>query len=445
MRFVDLIEKKADGFSLSKEEIEFMVNGFTEGSIPDYQMSAMMMAILLQDMNDRETADLTMAMMHSGEVVDLSDLPGVKLDKHSTGGVGDTTTLVVAPLVAACGGTVAKMSGRGLGHTGGTLDKLESIPGTSVEIPLERFKEIVRTCGVAVIGQSADLDPADKKMYALRDVTATVRSIPLIASSIMSKKLASGADGIVLDVKTGTGAFMRTLEDAKRLARTMVSIGTLTGRKVTALITDMNQPLGNAVGNALEVKEAVELLSGKIAETDPLYEVCMLLGSQMLLMAGIANDTDQAMKMLKEKIADGSGLARLQKMITLQGGDASYLTVENMEKLIQVRQVIDLPSVSDGYVDSMMAEKIGTAAQMLGAGRAVKGDSIDPSVGLVMKVRCGDAVRKGDPLCTLYVNDDTNLNAAKKLLYEAIRISDTKQVDRPMIHALITAQDLKTK
>lgn len=445
MRFVDLIEKKADGFSLSKEEIEFMVNGFTEGSIPDYQMSAMMMAILLQDMNDRETADLTMAMMHSGEVVDLSDLPGVKLDKHSTGGVGDTTTLVVAPLVAACGGTVAKMSGRGLGHTGGTLDKLESIPGTSVEIPLERFKENVRTCGVAVIGQSADLDPADKKMYALRDVTATVRSIPLIASSIMSKKLASGADGIVLDVKTGTGAFMRTLEDAKRLARTMVSIGTLTGRKVTALITDMNQPLGNAVGNALEVKEAVELLSGKIAETDPLYEVCMLLGSQMLLMAGIANDTDQAMKMLKEKIADGSGLARLQKMITLQGGDASYLTVENMEKLIQVRQVIDLPSVSDGYVDSMMAEKIGTAAQMLGAGRAVKGNSIDPSVGLVMKVRCGDAVRKGDPLCTLYVNDDTNLNAAKKLLYEAIRISDTKQVDRPMIHALITAQDLKTK
>ncbi|MGM9975893.1 MAG: pyrimidine-nucleoside phosphorylase [Bulleidia sp.] len=442
MRFVDLIEKKADGFSLSKEEIEFMVNGFVDGSIPDYQMSAMMMAILQKDMNDQETADLTMAMMYSGETVDLSDLPGVKLDKHSTGGVGDTTTLVVAPLVAACGGTVAKMSGRGLGHTGGTLDKLESIPGTSVEIPLQRFKDIVRQCGVAVIGQSADLDPADKKMYALRDVTATVRSIPLIASSIMSKKLASGADGIVLDVKTGTGAFMRTVEEARRLARTMVSIGTLTGRKVTALITDMNQPLGNAVGNALEVKEAVELLSGKISETDPLYEVCMLLGTHMLLMAGIANSSEQAQAMLKEKITDGSGLKRLQQMIALQGGDASYLCVEQMERLTSVRKVIDLPALQDGYVTSMMAEKIGTAAQILGAGRAVKSDVIDPAVGLVMKVRVGDQVRAGDPICTLYVNDDTHLEEAKKLLYEAVTISDTKQKGNPMIHEVITAENL---
>lgn len=442
MRFVDLIEKKADGFSLSKEEIEFMVNGFVDGSIPDYQMSAMMMAILQKDMNDQETADLTMAMMYSGETVDLSDLPGVKLDKHSTGGVGDTTTLVVAPLVAACGGTVAKMSGRGLGHTGGTLDKLESIPGTSVEIPLQRFKDIVRQCGVAVIGQSADLDPADKKMYALRDVTATVRSIPLIASSIMSKKLASGADGIVLDVKTGTGAFMRTVEEARRLARTMVSIGTLTGRKVTALITDMNQPLGNAVGNALEVKEAVELLSGKISEADPLYEVCMLLGTHMLLMAGIANSSEQAQAMLKEKITDGSGLKRLQQMIALQGGDASYLCVEQMERLTSVRKVIDLPALQDGYVTSMMAEKIGTAAQILGAGRAVKSDVIDPAVGLVMKVRVGDQVHAGDPICTLYVNDDTHLEEAKKLLYEAVTISDTKQKGNPMIHEVITAENL---
>ena len=442
MRFVDLIEKKADGFSLSKEEIEFMVNGFVDGSIPDYQMSSMMMAILQKDMSDQETADLTMAMMHSGDVVDLSDLPGIKLDKHSTGGVGDTTTLVVAPLVAACGGTVAKMSGRGLGHTGGTLDKLESIPGTVVEIPLERFKEIVRQCGVAVIGQSADLDPADKKMYALRDVTATVRSIPLIASSIMSKKLASGADGIVLDVKTGTGAFMRTLEESERLARTMVSIGKLTGKKVTALITDMNQPLGNAVGNALEVKEAVELLSGKIPSTDPLYEVCMLLGANMLMIAGIVDNEEDARNMLKEKIENGEGLSRLQEMITLQSGNGAYLDMDHIDELIHVSQIIDVPSRIDGYVSRMMAEKIGTAAQMLGAGRAVKEDVIDPCTGLVMKVRCGNRVRINDPLCTLYVNDDRNLNEVKELLYEAIEISDTPVQPVPMIHAIIHESDL---
>lgn len=442
MRFVDLIEKKADGFSLSKEEIEFMVNGFVDGSIPDYQMSSMMMAILQKDMSDQETADLTMAMMHSGDVVDLSDLPGIKLDKHSTGGVGDTTTLVVAPLVAACGGTVAKMSGRGLGHTGGTLDKLESIPGTVVEIPLERFKEIVRKCGVAVIGQSADLDPADKKMYALRDVTATVRSIPLIASSIMSKKLASGADGIVLDVKTGTGAFMRTLEESERLARTMVSIGKLTGKKVTALITDMNQPLGNAVGNALEVKEAVELLSGKIPSTDPLYEVCMLLGANMLMIAGIVDNEEDARNMLKEKIENGEGLSRLQEMITLQSGNGAYLDMDHIDELIHVSQIIDVPSRKDGYVSRMMAEKIGTAAQMLGAGRAVKEDVIDPCTGLVMKVRCGNRVRINDPLCTLYVNDDRNLNEVKELLYEAIEISDTPVQPVPMIHAIIHESDL---
>ena len=442
MRFVDLIEKKADGFSLYKEEIEFMVNGFVDGSIPDYQMSSMMMAILQKDMSDQETADLTMAMMHSGDVVDLSDLPGIKLDKHSTGGVGDTTTLVVAPLVAACGGTVAKMSGRGLGHTGGTLDKLESIPGTVVEIPLERFKEIVRQCGVAVIGQSADLDPADKKMYALRDVTATVRSIPLIASSIMSKKLASGADGIVLDVKTGTGAFMRTLEESERLARTMVSIGKLTGKKVTALITDMNQPLGNAVGNALEVKEAVELLSGKIPSTDPLYEVCMLLGANMLMIAGIVDNEEDARNMLKEKIENGEGLSRLQEMITLQSGNGAYLDMDHIDELIHVSQIIDVPSRKDGYVSRMMAEKIGTAAQMLGAGRAVKEDVIDPCTGLVMKVRCGNRVRINDPLCTLYVNDDRNLNEVKELLYEAIEISDTPVQPVPMIHAIIHESDL---
>lgn len=442
MRFVDLIEKKADGQALSTEEITYMVNGFVNGEIPDYQMSAMMMAILQKDMTDQETADLTMAMMHSGEIVDLSMLPGVKLDKHSTGGVGDTTTLVVAPLVAACGGTVAKMSGRGLGHTGGTLDKLESIPGTSVEQSLEQFRDIVRKCGVAVIGQSGNLDPADKKMYALRDVTATVRSIPLIASSIMSKKLASGADAIVLDVKTGSGAFMRTEEEARRLARTMVSIGTLTRRRVRALITDMNQPLGNAVGNALEVKEAVELLSGKIPETDPLYEVCMVLGENLLMMAGIAENEEEGRRLLQEKIRNGEGLRKLQEMITLQSGDASYLTVENMEKLVKVRQVLDLPSRKDGYVTSMNAEMIGTSAQMLGAGRARKEDVIDPAVGLVMKVRCGSSVHKGDPLCTLYVNDDSSLKEVREKLYQAIRIEDEKGFIRPMIYGVITEKDL---
>lgn len=442
MRFVDLIEKKADGLALSKEEIQFMVDGYVRNEIPDYQMSAMMMAILERDMSDEETSELTLAMMHSGEVVDLSDLPGVKLDKHSTGGVGDTTTLVVAPLVAACGGTVAKMSGRGLGHTGGTLDKLESVPGTSVEQSLEQFKSIVRKCGLAVIGQTGNLDPADKKMYALRDVTATVRSIPLIASSIMSKKLASGADAIVLDVKTGTGAFMKNVDDARRLARTMVSIGTLTHRKVRALITDMNQPLGNAVGNALEVYEAVELLSGLIPETDPLFEVCMLLGENLLMMAGIAENSESARTMLKEKIQDGSGLAKLREMITLQGGDASYLTVENMQKLIAVNQVIDLPAREDGFVTDMNAEMIGTAAQMLGAGRATKEDVIDPAVGLIMKVRCGKQIRKGETLCTLYVNDDTNLKEAKEHLYEAIHIERKKSEIRPMIYDVITEKDI---
>lgn len=441
MRFVDLIEKKADGKELSTEEINEMITGFVNGNIPDYQMSAMMMAILQRNMTPKETADLTMAMMHSGEIVDLSDLPGVKLDKHSTGGVGDTTTLVVAPLVAACGGTVAKMSGRGLGHTGGTLDKLESIPGTSVEQSMDNFKKIVRENGVAVIGQTGNLDPADKKMYALRDVTATVRSIPLIASSIMSKKLASGADAIVLDVKTGTGAFMRTKEEAFTLAKLMTRIGTLVGKKVRALVTDMNQPLGMAVGNALEVREAVQLLSGEIPETDPLYEVCMLLGENMLELAGLASDGEAAKKQLQAKIRDGSGLRKLQRMIELQGGDSSYLTVENMEKLVDVRQKIDLPALSDGYVTKMNAEEIGTAAQMLGAGRAKKDDVIDPAVGLVMKVRCGYTVKKGDPLCTLYVNDDSSLEEVKKLLYQAIEVSDEKGEINPMIYGVVTEKN----
>ena len=437
LRFVDLIEKKAEGHALSEEEINEMISGYVHGEIPDYQMSSMMMAILQKGMNAEETTILTKAMMNSGDVVDLSDLPGIKLDKHSTGGVGDTTTLVVAPVVAACGGTVAKMSGRGLGHTGGTLDKLESIPGTSVEQTIERFKEIVRQNGVAVIGQTGNLVPADKKMYALRDVTATVRSIPLIASSIMSKKLASGADAIVLDVKTGTGAFMRTKEEAYELAHSMVDIGKLMNRKVRALVTDMNQPLGMAVGNALEVQEAVELLSGNIPESDPLYQVCMLLAVNMLVIGELADNEEEAEEMFRQAVKDGSGLARLQKMIELQGGDSSVLTSEGMKELIKVRKIIDVTAGKDGYVTSMNAEKIGTCAQMLGAGRAKKEDAIDPYTGLIMKVRCGTVIRKGDPLCTLYINDETYIEEVVSGMKDAVHISDEPAGINPMIYGIV--------
>ncbi len=442
MRFVDVIDKKAEGLALGREEIDAMIQGYTDGDIPDYQMSAMCMAIRLKGMNAQETAWMTDAMMHSGDTADLSDLRGIKLDKHSTGGVGDTTTLVVAPLVAACGGTVAKMSGRGLGHTGGTLDKLESVPGTSVEISLERFKDIVRENGVAVIGQSGNLVPADKKIYALRDVTATVRSIPLIASSIMSKKLASGADAIVLDVKTGSGAFMREKEEAFALAKEMVSIGNAMGRKVRALVTDMNQPLGMAVGNALEVREAVQLLSGMIPETDPLYRVCILLGVQMMRMGGLAQTDAEAEKKLKNAIHDGSGLQRLRRMIELQGGDGSYISMDRIDELVQVRKKIDVTAQEDGFVSSMDAEEIGTAAQMLGAGRAKKDDTIDPAVGLIMQVRCGYEVHKGSPLCTLYVNDDRALEEVIAKVRNAVKTDLQPKPVNDMVYGIVTEADL---
>ncbi|MBR4456660.1 MAG: thymidine phosphorylase [Solobacterium sp.] len=436
MRFTDLIEKKAEGGILSEQEIQQMITGYTNGDIPDYQMSAMCMAIRLNGMTAQEAMHMTIAMMNSGDTADLSDLPGIKVDKHSTGGVGDTTTLVVAPLAAACGCTVAKMSGRGLGHTGGTLDKLESIPGTCVEIPLERFKMIVKENGVSVIGQSKNLVPADKLIYALRDVTGTVRSIPLIASSIMSKKLASGADAIMLDVKTGSGAFMRKTEEAFELAHLMCDIGRLAGRRVNAVITNMNQPLGMAVGNVLEVQEAIELLSGNIPETDPLYEVCMILGGGMLQMSGIAEDYSDAVRMLKEKIADGSGLAKFRKMIELQGGDSSYIDTQKIKELIRVKQIVPVRATRSGYIHAMNAEGIGRAAQMLGAGRAKKGDPIDPSVGLVMKVRCGDRVSEGDLLAEFYVNDDTSLADAIQLFRESIQMSAEYQTPEPMVYGM---------
>ena len=439
MRMVDLIEKKVNGGTLTGDEIRFIVNGFTDGSIPDYQMAAFQMAVVFNGMTDRETAELTMAMMHSGDVVDLSDLRGVKVDKHSTGGVGDTTTLVIAPLVAACGGTVAKMSGRGLGHTGGTLDKLESIPGVCVEQPMQRFKEIVNEIGVAVIGQTGNLVPADKKMYALRDVTATVRSIPLIASSIMSKKLAAGTDAIVLDVKTGTGAFMQTVDEAEKLAHLMVSIGKLVGRECVAVITDMNQPLGLAVGNALEVREAIELLSGKIPAGDPLYEVCMLLGVHMMRLSKLADSEVEAREKLESALHSGRGLEKLREMIAAEGGDPSYISLDRIDELCKVRRVMNVYPKRAGYISSMNAERIGTAAQILGAGRATKEESIDPAVGLVMRKRLGDFVRTDEPLCVMYVNDETKVDAALDMFHSAFEYSDAKPEYRPRVYDVVRA------
>lgn len=437
MRMYDIIAAKRDGGKLTKEQIDFFIGGYTRGEIPDYQMSALAMAIYLRGMDAEETAWLTAAMAASGDMADLSGIEGVKGDKHSTGGVGDKTTLIVAPIAASCGVKIAKMSGRGLGHTGGTLDKLESIPGCCIEQSMESFRRIVRENGVAVIGQTGNLVPADKKMYALRDVTATVRSIPLIASSIMSKKLASGSDAIVLDVKAGTGAFMQTPEPARELAQLMVNIGALVGRRVAAVITDMNQPLGMAVGNALEVREAVELLSGKLPPSDPLYEVCMLLGEQMLCMGGLAADEADARRQLMAAVDSGAGLKKLQRMVALLGGDSSYLTVGRMDELCAVREQLDVPAPADGFVTAMNAEHIGTAAQMLGAGRARKEDAIDPAVGLVMRVRCGSAVKRGDPLCTLYVNDGRYVDEARALLTESIVISPQRGTPTPMVYDII--------
>ena len=437
MRMVDCIEKKVNHEELTRDEIQFVVDGFVSGEIPDYQMSALMMAIVLNDMNEREAADLTLSMMRSGDTVDLSDLPGIKVDKHSSGGVGDTTTLVIAPLVAACGGTVAKMSGRGLAFSGGTLDKLESIPGVNIGQPIDRFKEIVHKTGVCVIGQTGNLVPADKKMYALRDVTGTVQSVPLIAASIMSKKLAAGSDAIVLDVKVGSGAFMKTVDDAKRLAGLMVKMGKHLKREVVAVVTDMNQPLGLSVGNALEFREAVQLLSGQLPAGDPLLEVCLLLGTQMLLLSKIANTDEEARDMLQQAIDNGSGLEKLRAMIRELGGDETLLTLEGMDKLCRVKRHVLVTAETSGYVVGMQAELIGRAAQVLGAGRETKEDVIDPAVGLIMHKRVGDAVQAGEAICTLYVNDEKNLEDAVSTMKAAVQIGAKPDHVAPMVYAVI--------
>ena len=436
MRMVDILERKAAGKHLTGKEIRFVVDGIVNDTIPEYQLSAFLMAVRIRGMNKTESAALTEAMMYSGETLDLSDLPGIKVDKHSSGGVGDTTTLVVAPLVAACGGTVAKMSGRGLSFTGGTLDKLESIPGTCVEQPIERFREIVRENGLCVIGQSEKLDPADKKMYAMRDVTATVASIPLIAASIMSKKLASGTDFIVLDVKVGSGAFIKTIRDAKLLSASMVSMAMLLDRDAVAVVSDMNEPLGLAVGNALEVFDAVRVLSGEIGPGDRLYEMCMVLGSEMLMGSGLAASPEEAKEKLNGAIRSGAGLEKLRNMITALGGDASYLSVDRMPELIRVRRIVNVCAERTGYVGDISTESVGIAAQMLGAGRAKKSDTIDPAVGLMMKKRRGDFVLNGETLAELYVNDETRLGEAIDCLKNAITIQSGKPKPNPLVYSI---------
>ncbi|MBX4269856.1 pyrimidine-nucleoside phosphorylase [Clostridium estertheticum] len=432
MRMVDVISKKRDGKELTTKEINFFIEGYTNGTIPDYQASSLAMAIYFQDMNDRERADLTMAMVNSGETIDLSKIEGIKVDKHSTGGVGDTTTLVLAPLVAALDIPVAKMSGRGLGHTGGTIDKLESISGFHVEITNDKFIELVNRDKVAVIGQTGNLTPADKKLYALRDVTGTVNSIPLIASSIMSKKIASGANAIVLDVKTGAGAFMKTDKDAENLAHAMVQIGNNVGRNTMAIISDMSQPLGFAIGNALEVKEAIDTLKGEGPED--LTELVLTLGSQMVVLAKKAKTLEEARKMLLEVIKNGKALDKFKVFIKNQGGDESV--VDNPEKLPQAKYKIDVPALTSGFVSNMVADEIGIAAMLLGAGRATKEDKIDLAVGLMLRKKVGDKVEKGEPILTIYSNRE-NVEDVKAKIYENISISD--HATKPtLIHEVIT-------
>jgi pyrimidine-nucleoside phosphorylase len=432
MRMIDIIEKKRDGHELTTEEIQFFINGYTSGDIPDYQASALAMAIFFQDMTEKERADLTMAMVHSGDTIDLSAIEGIKVDKHSTGGVGDTTTLILAPLVAAVGVPVAKMSGRGLGHTGGTIDKLESIKGFHVEISNAEFIELVNLNKVAVIGQSGNLTPADKKLYSLRDVTGTVNSIPLIASSIMSKKIAAGADAIVLDVKTGAGAFMKTEDAAIELAHAMVKIGNNVGRQTIAVISDMSQPLGFAVGNALEVKEAIDTLRGQ-GPAD-LTELVLTLGSQMVVLAKKADSMENARKMLTDVIENGQAIEKFKEFISSQGGDASI--VDHPENLPQAPYQIDVPVKEDGMVFEMMADEIGKAATMLGAGRATKEDVIDLAVGLVLHKKIGDTVKKGESLVTIHSNRKDVQDVIAKI-YENIQIADHAEEPK-LIHTIIT-------
>ena len=439
MRMVDLIVKKRQGQALSAAEIAWMIQAYTEGALPDYQMSAMMMAICFAGMNAEETAALTDAMTHSGTVLDVSSVGAQVADKHSTGGVADTTTLAVVPIVASCGVTMGKMSGRGLGHTGGTLDKLEAISGFSVDVAPQRFLALLRENGLAIVGQNEALAPADKKLYALRDVTGTVDSLPLIASSIMSKKLAAGADIIVLDVKVGSGAFMKTPEDAAALAKTMVEIGVHLGKKTAALITDMNQPLGSCIGNALDVREAIEILQGKHQDSD-LFAICKRLSAQLIRLGGKAEEERDAERMVLDAIASGRALQKLATMIQAQGGDARVC--QDTSRLPSAERIIPVLSQQAGYIAKMDTQSIGTCAQLLGAGREKLGDKIDPAVGIVMKKRVGDFVRTGDVLAEFHVNEQNMLQEAMRRFSAAFAYSK-KPVDPPkLVYGLVDEQGL---
>lgn len=431
MRMYDLIEKKKQGRSLTEQELDWMIAGFTEGAIPDYQMAAFLMAVCFQGMNKQETTAMTLAMARSGEIADLSAIPGIKVDKHSTGGVGDKTTLIAAPMAAACGIPIAKMSGRGLGFTGGTVDKLESIPGYRTALPEEEFFDIVNEVGISLIGQSGELAVADKKIYALRDVTATVDSLPLIASSIMSKKIAAGADAILLDVKTGSGAFMKTEQDALALAQTMVDIGSGAGKRTAALITDMNQPLGRTAGNAIEVAEAVETLRGN-GPAD-LTELCIQLAGNMLWLAD-KGELPNCLAMAKATLADGSAFQKLRAMVQRQGGDVSYL--DHPEKL-PCAPAYAVQAEQDGFVAAMQTEEIGAVAGMLGAGRERKEDKVDPAAGIRFVKKIGEPVQRGETLAFLYTNRPDQVAQASERYRDAVRISSTPPSKRRLILARV--------
>lgn len=432
-----IIEKKRDGGALTREEIEFFINGFTDGSIPDYQMAAMAMAIYLKGMTFDEVAVLTETMMNSGDIVDTSSIKRPKVDKHSTGGIGDKVSLILAPLVACCGGAVPMISGRGLGITGGTLDKFEAIPGYRTDLTEREFLKVVDKCGCSIIGQTGQIAPADKKLYALRDVTGTVPSIPLITASIMSKKMAAGLDALVLDVKWGKGAFMKTREDARALALSMVEVGTRMGKGMAALITDMNQPLGRTAGNTVEIIETIEALKGSGAED--LMVVTMALCAQMLVLTGLAPGESSAMNMLEEKINSGEALEKFREMVRLHGGDVSSL--EDFRKMPTARTIKPMPSPRSGYIAGVDAEKIGKAVLLLGAGRMKTTDKVDHAVGVTNLMKIGEKVSKGDPLLTMHINSQDRLAEAEQFFMDAFTFSDEPVVPPPFINELILPED----